>query len=164
MKINFIVNKLPIILLMICSSCLTCEQDRTQIETKAWEQLLSFKPPRAYSRSNYTIREDGKKRILGFKNDSMIVSYIIMNTELEKQRRSLLSRIQDLGKFATADEILCDRDSTIIYCADSKERFRAVSFRKEDMDHVIVVYKFYQNTDSEYDIQFDLIIENFGLR
>jgi hypothetical protein len=94
----------------------------------------------------------------------MIVSYIIMDADLENPKGSLLSRIEDLGNFAITDEILCNRDSTIIYCADSKERFRAVSFRKEDMDHVIVVYKFYQNTDPEYDIQFDLIIENFGLR
>jgi hypothetical protein len=152
------VNKILIIFLMICcTSCVTREQDRTQIETKAKEHLLSFEPPRAYSLSNYTFREDGKKRILGFKNDSMIVSYIIMNTELEKQKRSLLSRIQDLGKFAIPDEILCNRDSTIIYCADSKERFRAVSFRKEDMDHIIVVYKFYLDSDSEYDTKFDLI-------
>jgi hypothetical protein len=138
--------------------------DQNKFEMKVKEQLLGFLPPRAYSVSNYTLRDGGNKRILGFKNDSIIASYISISDEIDEPKKPLVSRIKDLGKFAEVDMVFYNEDSSIVYVQDSEGSFKAVSYRLDTTDYIIVVYKFYPNKISDYDRQFDSIIDYFGLR
>lgn len=140
------------------------DRNQKKVETKAKEELLSFLPPRAYSASNYTLRDGGKKRILGFKNDSMIVSYILIDTDVDKPMKPLVSRIKNLGKFAVIDKVLYNKDSSIVYAQDSEGRFKAVSYRLDKTDYIVVAYKFYPSVISEYDRQFNAIVDGFGLK
>jgi hypothetical protein len=135
-----------------------------QIVIQDGSSLLNFHPPRAYSSSNFTIVEDGRKRILGFRNDSMIVSYIVVNNSYENDIKPLVDRVEELGKFTSPDITFFNTDSTIIYTEDSDGRFKAVLYRIGDTDFNIVTYKFYPHEKSEYDEQFDLIIERFDLK
>lgn len=160
----FIIHHVRIIFLMtLFTSCSVQEQDQSNM-IQNQDGLLNFIPPRAYSRSNFNLSEDGLKRTLGFKNDSMIVSYIVISSELENPKIPLVFRVGELGKFANSDVLLFNKDSTIIYAADSEGRFKSIFYRINDTDHIMVAYKFYQDTESDYDDQFDLIIEHFDLR
>lgn len=94
----------------------------------------------------------------------MLVSYILISSKLENPKKPLYSRIVELGKFANSQVQLFNEDSTIMYAADSEERFKAMFYRIDETDHIIVTYKFYLELESEYDEQFDLIIKHFDLR